>query len=127
MLKSAKKAATSATFTLAALVLGTTASLAFEAPKYDRKIEAAAMEIVAKKIGDIRGSVAENAWVAEYGIDDVVTGPVPEDHATLKPDGLKSDALKPAVQMASLTPSVPSFPQRLGERPVRKVSSFIFF
>ncbi len=42
---------------LAALIAGfASGAVAFEGPKYDRKIEAAVKRIVAKKVGDIRGA-----------------------------------------------------------------------
>ncbi len=123
MLKSANKAATSAIFSSVVLALSASAAFAFEQPKYDKRIEAAAMEIVAKKIGDIRGSVEAGVWVAEYGVDDTVTGPVPLDAAALK----TPVTAKPDVQVASLTPAVPSVVTRSSDRPVRKVTSFIYF
>ncbi len=117
MLKSANKAATSAIISSFIVAVSATVLYANETPKFDKRIEAAAKEIVAKKIGDIRGSVENDAWVAEYGVDDMMTGPVAETAASAKP----------AVQVASLSAQKPSVPVRISERPVRKISSFIYF
>jgi hypothetical protein len=123
MLKSANKAATSAIFSSVVLALTASAAVAFEQPKYDKRIEAAAMEIVAKKVGDIRGTIEENVWVAEYGVDDTITGPVPGEAKPAKADV----SLNPYVQLASLTPPVSSLAIRNSNRPVRKISSFLYF
>jgi hypothetical protein len=123
MLKSANKAATSAIFSSLLLAQFAGGAFAFEQPKYDKRIEAAAMEIVATKVGDIRGTVDAGVWVAEYGVDDTVTGPVPRDEAPVKAEVVS----KPDVQVASLTPTVPGLGLRTVDRPVRKVSSFLFF
>lgn len=117
MLKSANKAATSAIISSLVLAISAGALHATETQKFDKRIEAAAKEIVAKKIGDIRGSVDNDAWVAEYGVDEMMTGPVAETAANTKP----------AVQVAILSAQKPSDPARISERPVRKISSFIYF
>jgi hypothetical protein len=117
MLKSANKAATTAIISSLIVAVSATVLYASETPKFDKRIEAAAKEIVAKKIGDIRGSVESDAWVAEYGVDDMMTGPVAETAASAKP----------AMQVASLSAQKPSVPVRISDRPVRKISSFIYF
>jgi hypothetical protein len=117
MLKSANRAATSAIFSSVVLVLSAGTALAIELPKYDKRIEAAAKEIVAKKIGDIRGSVEQDVWVAGQGVDDIMTGPVPAQQAYAKPD----------VQVAALAASMRSFAMPITNKPVRKISSFIYF
>lgn len=117
MLKSANKAATTAIISGLIVAVSATVLYANETPKFDKRIEAAAKEIVAKKIGDIRGSVESDAWVAEYGVDDMMTGPVAETEASQKP----------AVQVASVSAQKPIGPVRVSDRPVRKISSFIYF
>jgi hypothetical protein len=117
MLKSANKAATSAIFSSLVLALSAGALHAFEQPKFDKRIEEAAKEIIAKKIGDIRGSVEADVWVAEFGVDTMMTGPVVDQEAFVRPD----------VQLAGLTQSLPSLTVPVSARPVRKISSFIFF
>ncbi|MGL4490208.1 MAG: hypothetical protein ACRCU5_12275 [Rhizobiaceae bacterium] len=117
MLKSANKAATTAIISWFALALSANVALAFEQQKYDKRIEAAVMEIVAKKIGNIRGTVEADAWVAAHGVDNMVTGPVPTTTA----------AATPPVQLSSLTPTVPSYGVLSRSRPVRRISSFLQF
>lgn len=117
MLKSAHKAAKTAIFYIISLALVAGASIASEQPKYDKRIEAAAWEIVAGKIDDIRGSVEADIWVAEHGVDEMMTGPVSAQNASLQPHG----------QMAGLTPFVHTVAVPISDRPVRKISSFLYF
>ena len=116
MLKTALKVAMT---TMSFLIIGAAAghALASEMPKFDRKIEAAAKEIVARKVGDIRGSVAD-VWVAEYGVDDTMTGP----------SGGASDSAAPLLkpQPIMLLANLQA-PRILPERRVRMVTSFIYY
>lgn len=115
MLKSAQRAATSAIFGGLTLGLSLSACLAFETPQYDKRIEAAAKEIVAKNVGDIRGTVDISPWVAQYGVDPIVTGELPV--GTL--------SAKPYAQFANIIPLRGAYP--MPRRVVRKISSFLYF
>jgi hypothetical protein len=117
MLKSAKKAATSAILITAGFAVLAAPAFCFEQPRFDKKIEMAAREIVAKKVGDIRGSVVLDEWVAEQGVDEMMTGPVPVDET----------AMKANVQLANLIVPQPSIARPMPTRTVRKISSFIFY
>lgn len=117
MLKSAPRAATSAFFLSVILALSTTVCFAFDTPQYDKRIEAAATEIVANKMGLIRGSVDAAPWVAEHGVDEMVTGYVPTD----KP------AANTQVRFAQLMPSQAAAAHPMTRRAVRKISSFLYF
>lgn len=114
-----QKAVRVATTTMCFIIIGAAAghALAGEMPKYDRKIEAAAMAIVAQKVGDIRGSM-EVQWVAEFGVDDTMTGPVGGASASNEPV-LKP---KPVLLLASL-----GAPRAMPQRRTRIITSFLYY
>ena len=114
-----QKAVRVATTTMCFLIIGGAAghALAGEMPKYDRKIEAAAKAIVAKKVGDIRGSM-DGEWVAEFGVDETMTGPVGQDVAT----GDQVSKPQPVMLLASL-----AAPRAMPERRTRIITSFIYY
>ena len=111
---------------LLAISLSVFASGAFaiEAPKYDRKIEAAVKKIVAEKVGGIRGGFDFNGGPAADVTVDIVAAP------TVAPEE------KPMVQVAfAEVPAQPVYrtpakyhsgrPEPI--RKVRKVNSFQYF
>ena len=83
-----------------AAVLGLAASSAVAETRYDHRIEQAAIEIVAGKIGDIRGGFAFNVRpVFVTGQDAVKTGSVSSPTAQ---NGISGDGLAPAVEGKAL-------------------------
>ena len=79
-----------------AAVFGLAASSAVAETRYDHRIEQAAIEIVAGKIGDIRGGLAFNAkLVFVTGQDVLTTGSVSKPTVG---DGAWGDGLAPAVE-----------------------------
>jgi hypothetical protein len=111
---------------IAVLIAGSaTGAMAIDGPKYDRKIEAAAKRIVAKKVGDIRGGFDIDANPVA-----IATG-----ETALAGDSLKPDET-PLVQVAMLDVSEPAVFQtpanyRSGRpepiRKVRRITSFQYF
>ena len=86
-----------------AAVFGLAASSAVAETRYDHRIEQAAIEIVAGKIGDIRGGFAFNARpVFVTGQDALKTGSVPSSNAA---NGASNDGLVPAVEGKALRTS----------------------
>ena len=116
MLKTAMKVATT---TMCFMIIGAAVghALADEMPKYDRKIEEAAKAIVARKVGDIRGSM-DSDWVAVYGIDETMTGPAGSEIASNEPL-LKP---QPVLLLASL-----QAPRVMPQRRTRIITSFIYY
>jgi hypothetical protein len=81
-----------------AAVLGLATSSAVAETRYDHRIEQAAIEIVAGKIGDIRGGLAFDVKpVAVTGPEALTTGSVPSPTAE---EGTWRDGLAPAVEGA---------------------------
>ena len=79
-----------------AAIFGLAASSAVAETRYDHRIEQAAIEIVAGKIGDIRGGFAFNAKpVFVAGQDALTTGSVSVPTAE---DGTWPDGLAPAIE-----------------------------
>ena len=67
--------------------------------QYDRKFEQAAIEIVAGKIGDIRGGFAFDVQpITMIPQDQMSTGSIPERNASLSPSDAWRDGLAPAVE-----------------------------
>jgi hypothetical protein len=67
--------------------------------QYDRKLEQAAIEIVAGKIGSIRGGFAFNVQaVTMIPQDQMSTGSIPERNASLLPSDAWQDGLAPAIE-----------------------------
>jgi hypothetical protein len=83
-----------------AAVFGLAASSAVAETRYDRRIEQAAIEIVAGKIGDIRGGFAFNVKpVFVTGQDSIKTGSV---STSMTADGASRDGLAPAIEGKAL-------------------------
>jgi hypothetical protein len=78
-------------------VIGLMAGTAAAETRYDRNIEQAAIEIVAGKIGDIRGGFSFDARPALVtGKDAIRTGSIPTPSVTVVADPWQ-DGLAPAV------------------------------
>jgi hypothetical protein len=78
-------------------VIGLLAGTASAETRYDRNIEQAAVEIVAGKIGDIRGGFSFDAKPAFVsGKDPIRTGSIPTPSVTVVADPWQ-DGLAPAI------------------------------
>ena len=67
--------------------------------RYDRNLEKAVMDIVAGKIGDIRGSFSFDVQpVSMIPQDQMSTGSIPERNASLSPSDAWRDGLAPATE-----------------------------
>src|SRR4051812_15438039 len=87
------------TLLLGAALLGLLTVPAGADAKYDRKLEQAAIDIVAGKIGDIRGGFAFDVQPLSVLVhDQMSTGSGPQRNASALPSDAWRDGLAPALE-----------------------------
>jgi hypothetical protein len=87
------------TLLMGAALLGLLTAPAGADMQYDRKLEQAAIDIVAGKIGGIRGGFPFDVQpVSMLAQDQMSTGSIPERSANLSPSDAWRDGLAPATE-----------------------------
>ena len=87
------------TLLMGAAFLGLLTAPAGADTQYDRKLEQAAIDIVAAKIGGIRGGFSFDVQpVSMLSQDQMSTGSIPERNASLLPSDAWRDGLAPATE-----------------------------